>query len=150
MQKRLVKEQKEIETESAKDPELGVSAGPVGADMTHWQAAILGPKDSPYEGGVFTLDIKFPPDYPFKPPTVKFLTKVFHPNVNESGGICLDILKSKWAPSLTTHKVLLSISSLLTDPNPDSPLNGDAARLLKQDKAQYDQKVASYVAKYAS
>ena len=74
--------------------------------------------DSPYDGGVFFLDINFPQDYPFKPPKVRFQTKIYHCNVNDKGGICLDILKDNWSPALTVSKVLLSICSLLTDPNP--------------------------------
>ena len=73
---------------------------------------------------------QFPPDYPFKPPKVNFKTKVYHPNVNSQGSICLDILKEQWSPALTISKVLLSICSLLTDPNPGrSSRPGDRADL---------------------
>ncbi|KAJ1471525.1 ubiquitin-conjugating enzyme E2D 1, isoform CRA_a, partial [Baffinella frigidus] len=68
-------------------------AGPVGTDLFHWQATILGPPDSPYSDGCFSLRIQFPQDYPFAPPKMQFTTKIYHPNINESGGICLDILK---------------------------------------------------------
>lgn len=68
----------------------------MGDDMFTWQATIMGPGDSPYQGGVFFLTIKFPTDYPFKPPKVQFNTKIYHPNINASGGICLDILKDQW------------------------------------------------------
>ena len=101
-----------------KDPPANCSAGPVGDDMFHWQATIMGPDDSPYAGGVFFLDIHFPADYPFKPPKVHFTTRIYHCNINSNGGICLDILKDQWSPALTISKVLLSICSLLTDPNP--------------------------------
>lgn len=118
-----------------RDPPSSCSAGPIGDDRTqylcrysslkptsfivfHWQAIILGPSDSPYAGGVFILNIAFPNDYPFKPPKVSFMTPIYHPNINEKGGICLDILKDSWSPALTISKVLLSICSLLTDPNP--------------------------------
>ena len=69
------------------------------------QATIMGPGDSPYSGGVFFVMIHFPPDYPFKPPKVQFQTKVYHPNVNSQGSICLDILKEQWSPALTISKV---------------------------------------------
>lgn len=94
----------------------------------------MGPSDSPFQSGVFFLDIKFPPDYPFKPPQVKFLTRIYHPNINNEGGICLDILKRQWSPALTISKVLLSICSLLTDPNPDDPLVPAIARDYKEGK----------------
>lgn len=79
-----------------RDPPSNCSAGPVGDDMFTWQATIMGPGDSPYQGGVFFLTIKFPTDYPFKPPKVQFNTKIYHPNINSNGGICLDILKDQW------------------------------------------------------
>ncbi|CAM6079076.1 unnamed protein product [Sphagnum tenellum] len=72
---------------------VGGVTSPVAEDMFHWQATIMGPPDSPYAGGVFLVMIHFPPDYPFKPPKVAFRTKVFHPNINSNGSICLDLLK---------------------------------------------------------
>eukprot|EP01041_Mallomonas_annulata_P008959 gene8959-18543_t len=108
--------------ELGRDPPANCSAGPVGDDLFHWQATIMGPDDSPYSGGVFFMDIHFPADYPFKPPKVAFTTKIYHCNINSNGGICLDILKDQWSPALTISKVLLSICSLLTDPNPNDPL----------------------------
>ena len=87
-----------------KDPQANCSAGPVGDDMFHWQATIMGPDDSPYAGGVFFLDIHFPADYPFKPPKVHFTTRIYHCNINSNGGICLDILKDQWSPALTISK----------------------------------------------
>ena len=94
----------------------------------------MGPEDSPYSGGVFFLNIVFPPDYPFKPPKVTFTTKIYHCNINSNGSICLDILKDQWSPALTISKVLLSISSLLTDANPDDPLVPEIANLYKTNR----------------
>ena len=110
---------------------------------------IQGPPDSPYSDGMFSLEVKFPNDYPFKPPKVTFLTKVYHPNVNASGGICLDILKDQWSPALTISKVLISITSLLTDPNPDDPLVPDIARLYKTDRETYEKTAREWTRKYA-
>ncbi|GMH26383.1 hypothetical protein Nepgr_028226 [Nepenthes gracilis] len=130
--KRILKELRDLQ----RDPPTSCSAGPVGEDMFHWQATIMGPVDSPYTGGVFLVTIHFPPDYPFKPPKVAFRTKVFHPNINSNGSICLDILKEQWSPALTISKVLLSICSLLTDPNPDDPLVPEIAHMYKTDRAK--------------
>ena len=118
-------------------------------DLFHWQATIMGPTDSPYAGGVFMVKIHFPPDYPFKPPKVNFVTRVYHPNINQNGSICLDILKDQWSPALTISKVLLSICSLLTDPNPDDPLVPEIAHLYKTDKYRYEETARQWTIKYA-
>ncbi|CAM8971123.1 unnamed protein product [Rhodiola kirilowii] len=143
--KRILKELKDLQ----KDPPTSCSAGPVAEDMFHWQATIMGPADSPYSGGVFLVTIHFPPDYPFKPPKVAFRTKVFHPNINSNGSICLDILKEQWSPALTISKVLLSICSLLTDPNPDDPLVPEIAHMYKTDRSKYETTARSWTQKYA-
>eukprot|EP00048_Salpingoeca_helianthica_P014985 m.224513 g.224513 ORF g.224513 m.224513 type:complete len:200 (-) comp16483_c0_seq1:260-859(-) len=143
--KRIQKELKDME----KDPPSQCSAGPVGDDMYHWQATIMGPSDSPFQGGVYFLTIQFPADYPFKPPKVQFTTKIFHPNINSSGAICLDILKTQWSPALTIAKVLLSICSLLTDPNPDDPLMSDIAQLYKTNREEYTRLAREWTVKYA-
>uniref|UniRef100_A0AAQ6IIG0 E2 ubiquitin-conjugating enzyme n=1 Tax=Anabas testudineus TaxID=64144 RepID=A0AAQ6IIG0_ANATE len=98
--KRIQKELQDLQ----RDPPAQCSAGPVGDDLFHWQATIMGPGDSPYQGGVFFLTIHFPTDYPFKPPKVAFTTKIYHPNINSNGSICLDILRSQWSPALTVSK----------------------------------------------
>ena len=131
-----------------KDPPLNCSAGPTDDNMFFWQATIMGPSESPYEGGIFFLNIHFPSDYPFKPPKVTFKTKVFHPNISGSGAICLDILKDQWSPALTISKVLLSICSLLTDPNPDDPLVPDIANLYNKDKEEFNIKAREYTQIY--
>uniref|UniRef100_A0A673C980 Ubiquitin-conjugating enzyme E2 D2-like n=1 Tax=Sphaeramia orbicularis TaxID=375764 RepID=A0A673C980_9TELE len=133
----------------ARDPPAQCSAGPVGDDMFHWQATIMGPTDSPYQGGVFFLTIHFPTDYPFKPPKVAFTTRIYHPNINSNGSICLDILRSQWSPALTISKVLLSICSLLCDPNPDDPLVPEIARIYKTDNQKYNKLAQEWTAKYA-
>ena len=109
----------------------------------------MGPDDSPYAGGVYFLNIHFPTDYPFKPPKVTFTTRIYHPNINSNGSICLDILKDQWSPALTISKVLLSISSLLTDPNPDDPLVPEIAHIYKGDKPKYEATAREWTRKYA-
>ncbi|KAJ5652463.1 ubiquitin-conjugating enzyme [Penicillium longicatenatum] len=125
------------------------SAGPHGDDLFHWQATIMGPGDSPYSGGVFFLNIQFPTDYPFKPPKVNFTTRIYHPNINSNGSICLDILRDQWSPALTISKVLLSICSMLTDPNPDDPLVPEIAHVYKTDRPRYEATAREWTRKYA-
>jgi len=132
-----------------RDPPSSCSAGPTGDNMFQWQATIMGPGDSPYAGGVFFLSITFPTDYPFKPPKVSFTTKIYHPNINANGSICLDILRDQWSPALTISKVLLSICSMLTDPNPDDPLVPDIAHLYKTDRTRYEATAREWTRKYA-
>ena len=87
--KRINKELQDL----GRDPPAQCSAGPVGDDLFHWQATIMGPDDSAFSGGVYFLNIHFPADYPFKPPKVNFTTRIYHPNINANGNICVDILK---------------------------------------------------------
>ncbi|KAL5695194.1 hypothetical protein EMGR_000926 [Emarellia grisea] len=124
---------------SSSDPPSSCSAGPVGDDLG----------DSPYSGGVFFLTIHFPTDYPFKPPKVNFTTRIYHPNINSNGSICLDILRDQWSPALTISKVLLSICSMLTDPNPDDPLVPEIAHVYKTDRPRYEATAREWTRKYA-
>ena len=127
--KRIMRELQDLK----KDPPLNCSAGPVSeADLYKWEGVMMGPSDSPYAGGVFNVTIEFPVDYPFKPPRIMFKTKIYHPNINAQGFICLDILKQNWSPALTISKALLSILSMLTDPNPDDPLMPDIFQEMKE------------------
>lgn len=145
--KRLTKELNDI----MNDPPPGCSAGPVSdKDLFNWSASLTGPEGSPYHGGVFFLKMNFPTDYPFKPPKVMFTTKIYHPNINSNGNICLDILRSQWSPALTVGKVLLSILTLLTDPNPDDPLMPDIARLWVKDRQKYNSNAREMTKKYAT
>lgn len=118
----------------------GISAFPNGDDVFSWVGTIVGPKDTVYDGLVFKLSFNFPNGYPFTAPTVKFITPCFHPNVDSYGNICLDILKDKWSALYDVRTILLSIQSLLGDPNNDSPLNGQAATLWA-DQAAYKKKL---------
>ena len=140
---------KELET-IQKDPPANCSAGPDGDNIFSWTATIMGPTETVYEGGLFYLNIEFPQNYPYKPPKVRFITKIYHPNINSSGGICLDILKDQWSPVLTVSKVLLSICSLLTDPNPDDPLVLSIAEQYKNDRVSYDVTARRWTELYAS
>ena len=141
--------QKEF-VELIKSPLDYASAGPISeADMTKWSATLSGPEDSPYQGGVFKLSIVFPREYPYKPPKCRFVTKIFHSNISGSGQICLDILKDQWSPVLTIPKVLLSILSLLTDPEPTDPLSPEIAELYLRDKKEHDRQAALWTHDFA-
>jgi ubiquitin-conjugating enzyme E2 C len=109
--------------------EAGISAFPSGDNMFEWVGSIDGSKDTVYEGMAFKLKLVFPAQYPFKAPTVTFTTPIFHPNVDEAGNICLDILKEEWSAAYSVKTLLVSLQSLLGEPNNDSPLNSQAAGL---------------------
>lgn len=144
--RRIRKELEEIQ----RDPPAGCSCGPICEDdVYNWEGVLMGPADSPYAGGIFKVGIQFPADYPYKAPKVFFLTKIYHPNINSAGGICLDILKDQWSPALMISKVLLSILSLLTDPNPDDPLVPDIARQYKANRVAYDVMAREWTMMYA-
>ena len=132
--KRITKELADLHS----DPPANCSAGPEGDDIFHWTATLMGPEGTPYHGGIFYLNITFPANYPFKPPKIHFVTKIYHPNINSGGGICLDVLKDNWSPALTISKILISICSLLDDPNPDDPLVPDIAKQYVDNRAAYD------------
>jgi len=130
-------------------PPENISAGPVDNDLFSWRCMITGPAGSPYAGGVFFLTMNFPTDYPFKAPKIQFETKIYHCNINEHGQICVSFLKDEWSPILTVPKMLLMISSLLTEPNPEDPLVLEIAQLLKSDKALHDERARQWTKRYA-
>jgi len=137
---RLIKEYQNFEKNS---PE-GISINLNQDKINSWEGLIFGPYDSPWEGGIFKLNIDFPVDYPHKAPKIIFITPMFHPNIYKNGSICLDILQSKWNPVLDIKSILISIQSLLTDPNINSPANMEASTLYKTDIKQYKKKVRIY------
>ena len=118
------------------DPRNGVDGAPMDNNIMAWQAVIFGPDDTPWEGGTFQLVMEFTEDYPNKPPIVKFVTKMFHPNIYADGKICLDILGNQWSPIYDVAAVLTSIQSLLSDPNPQSPANAEASKLFENDRRE--------------
>jgi len=132
----------------ADDAAPGVSASPVSEDnIFQWNATVVGPDESPWEGGIFSLRLTFPDQYPEKPPRIRFTCDMFHPNVYPDGSICLDIIQDLWKPIYTVDMLLTSIQSLLTDPNIDSPANVEAARLYRSDMKQYKRRVRRNAAK---
>ncbi|HCN45766.1 MAG TPA: hypothetical protein DIT18_09010 [Pseudomonas sp.] len=143
--KRIIRELHDF----TKDPPQNCSAGPLGEDLFHWQATLMGPRDTPYEGGVFFLDVQFPPDYPAKPPKISFKTPVWHPNIGEDGAVGLEILDDNWTPALTLSKVLLSITSLLCDPEPRGALRLDVALEYQRVRVQFDRTAREWTRKFA-
>ena len=143
-----------------KSNDLGVSVGLVNDDnLYNWSVVIFGPPDTIFEGGYFKAILSFPEDYPISPPTMKFTTKMFHPNIYPDGRVCISILhppgkdafneqekmEEKWRPSLGAEEILLSVISMLNDPNCDSPANIDAAVMLRNNPEDYKNTVRTLV-----
>jgi ubiquitin-conjugating enzyme (huntingtin interacting protein 2) len=121
-----------------------VTADAVDGNLTHWKAKIIGPSETPYAGGTFFLDINITDDYPYSPPKIKFITKIWHPNISsQTGAICLDVLGKEWSPAMTLVTALLSIQALLSAPEPDDPQDAEVATMYKQNRELFV-KTATY------
>jgi ubiquitin-conjugating enzyme E2 D/E len=145
-QVRLSQEWKQIQHNSLEH----ITAGPISKDnILEWEASIHGPKNTPYENGVFYLTLTFPEKYPFVPMNIKFKTPIYHPNINMNGDICLDIIKDNWSPIMGISKVLISICSLLSDPNPNDPLDKHIAKLYLENREKYNRMAANYTYTHA-
>ncbi|CAI5700817.1 unnamed protein product [Peronospora effusa] len=126
--------------ECQKDSELsGVTAVPLhSTSLSELRGSIRGPEATPYEGGYFQLEIIIPPKYPFEPPQMRFMTKIWHPNISsQTGAICLDILKDAWSPALTIKTALLSIQALLSAAEPTDPQDAEVAKMYLHDQKQF-------------
>lgn len=142
---------KELE-ECRQDTQSGVSLELVSeTDLTHLTGFFNGPPGTPYENGVFKVDINIPNEYPFKPPVMKFLTKIYHPNISSvTGAICLDILKDAWTPILTLKSSLISLQSLLQSPEPNDPQDAEVAKHYITNKKGFEETAAYWTKIYAS
>ncbi|RDA88266.1 hypothetical protein CP532_0290 [Ophiocordyceps camponoti-leonardi (nom. inval.)] len=154
-QRRLLHEYRAL----TKDPPEGITAGPVSEDdLLRWECVIQGPEGTPFEGGVFLAELRFPKDYPLSPPSMKFLVDVWHPNVYPSGLVCISILhppgddpnhyeqaSERWSPIQSVEKILISVMSMLAEPNDESPANVEAAKMWRDRRAEYEAKVRSNV-----
>ncbi|KAG0698620.1 ubiquitin-conjugating enzyme/RWD-like protein [Suillus ampliporus] len=138
------------EVADAKKEDLGpIILAPSTDNLFRWAGTIPGPQGSPYEGGVFKIDIQLANDYPFSAPKVTFVTRIYHMNISDKGNICIDILKQNWSPALSLFKVMLSLSSLLTDPNPQDPLVPSIATEYVRNRVQHDRTAQRWTELYA-
>lgn len=146
---RMKKELERLE----KDPPHGVSCWPKDGRLDCLEAKLIGAEDTPYEGGIFRLEIKIPERYPFEPPQVQFLTKIYHPNIDTAGRICLDVLKSppqgSWKPAHNVSTVLTSIQLLIAEPNPDDGLMAEISHEYKHNRPKFIEKAREWVKNHA-
>lgn len=121
-------------------------------NMQEFHMKFYGPKDTPYEYGVWRLHVELPDNYPYKSPSIGFVNKIFHPNIDiASGSICLDVINSTWSPLYDLKNIVeWMIPGLLKEPNGSDPLNNEAATLQLRDKKLYEEKIKEYIDKYAS
>jgi len=131
------------------EPVPGIRAEPDEANARYFHVKVDGPSESPYESGTFKLELFLPDDYPMAPPKVRFMTKIYHPNIDRLGRICLDILKDKWSPALQIRTVLLSIQALLSAPNPDDPLDNQVAEQWKHNEVEAIRTAKEWTRMYA-
>ncbi|XP_061668799.1 ubiquitin-conjugating enzyme E2 T isoform X1 [Syngnathoides biaculeatus] len=146
---RLKKELAMLTTE----PPPGITCWRIEDRIDDLRAQILGSAGTPYEGGVFSLELKIPERYPFEPPKIRFLTPIYHPNIDTSGRICYEALKlppkGAWRPSLNLSTLLTSIQLLMAEPNPDDPLMADIASEFRYNKQLFLQKARKYTEAHA-
>ena len=152
MSQALRRIEKELKAFNEGEHDDNYTAGPIEeSDMYKWSATFPGPEESPYEGGVFKLRIEFPKDYPYKPPKVEFVTKVYHPNVKrDTGYICLDLLKDQWNPQTTLMQIFEAIRNLLTLPNVDHHVENDIAKQYTEDRDTYEKTAKEWTEQYAN
>jgi ubiquitin-conjugating enzyme (huntingtin interacting protein 2) len=145
--RRITKEIADIQN----DPHSHIVVEPIREDdLMHLKGHFEGPPDTPYEGGKFVVDIEIPNDYPFRPPKMKFDTKLWHPNVSsQTGAICLDTLSSAWSPVLTIKSALISLQSLLSTPEPKDPQDAEVASQLLKSPAEFQHKAYEWAVKFA-
>ncbi|KAI0403348.1 putative ubiquitin carrier protein [Xylaria palmicola] len=146
--RRVAKELSDMASDAATSTVSAEAVG--GGDLTHLKARISGPPSTPYEGGQYIIDVKIPVEYPFRPPVMKFDTKVWHPNVSsQTGAICLDTLSSAWSPILTIKSTLLSLQSLLESPEPKDPQDAEVAKMMMNDLDAFNKKAHDWAVLHA-
>ena len=144
---RIKKEYQDLQ----KEKNSNVKVKLVDNDIRHWKGRIKGPIDTCYQGGIFDVDIVIPNEYPFKPPKMKFDTKIWHPNISSvTGAICLDILKNEWTPALTIRTALISLQALMCEPVPNDPQDAVVAKQYMSDIKLFNQTAKHWVEEYAN
>ncbi|KAL8716034.1 MAG: hypothetical protein Q9225_006283 [Loekoesia sp. 1 TL-2023] len=132
-----------------------IRAGPISEEnMFLWEALMAGPEGTPFEGGVYRAELTFPKDYPLNPPSMKFTCDMWHPNVYPSGLVCISILHApgedpnhyekaseRWSPIQSVEKILISVMSMLAEPNDESPANVEAAKMWRERRKEYEERV---------
>ena len=127
----------------------GIIATPDPSNVRYFHVELAGPRESPYEGGKFKLELFLPETYPMDPPKCRFITRIYHPNVDRFGRICLDTIKKAWTPALQIRTALLSIQALMSAPNPDDPLDNNVAEHWKTNEADAIKTAREWTQKYA-
>ncbi|MCJ1355482.1 MAG: Ubiquitin-conjugating enzyme E2 1 [Icmadophila ericetorum] len=146
--RRVTKEIADIHNDTLSN--ISATSAGNGDDLMHLKGTFKGPPGTPYEGGTYMIDIKIPNEYPFRPPTMKFDTKVWHPNVSsQTGAICLDTLSGAWSPVLTIKSALLSLQSLLSTPEPKDPQDAEVAGMLMRNPREFERVAQEWAVKYA-
>ena len=144
---RIKKEYQDLQKEKNSNVQVKL----VNNDIRHWKGRIKGPIDTCYQGGIFDVDIIIPDDYPFKPPKMKFDTKIWHPNISSvTGAICLDILKNEWTPALTIRTALISLQALKCEPVPNDPQDAVVAKQYMSDIKLFNETAKHWVEEYAN
>ena len=144
---RIKKEYQDLQ----KEKNSNVKVKLVDNDIRHWKGRIKGPIDTCYQGGIFDVDIVIPNEYPFKPPKMKFDTKIWHPNISSvTGAICLDILKNEWTPALTIRTALISLQALMCEPVPNDPQDAVVAKQYMSDIKLFNETAKHWVEEYAN
>ena len=151
--KRVNKELEQLRKEDINGITIAEHNGPA-SNIYHWDVTLDGPKDTPYEGGIFKLSVDIPEDYPFKPPKILFITQIYHPNISTEGKICLSVLSNSWSPAVTIILALKSIITLLQDIinntiEYDNVINSEATEVYNRDKNLFMSNAAECTKKYA-
>ncbi|KIV76960.1 hypothetical protein PV11_08804 [Exophiala sideris] len=144
--RRITKDLADIRADTASQ----IFAETIGDNITNLRGSFKGPSGTPYEGGTYEVSITIPNEYPFKPPVMRFITKVWHPNISsQTGAICLDTLSTGWSPVLTIKSAMISLQSLLSSPEPKDPQDAVVAQQMIKNPKEFERAAKEWAVKYA-